>query len=741
MTNKTAVDITPSPRILQVLGEIEFKPWQCVAELIDNAIDEFLKMKRAGTPIQNPTVSVAFGRDTVVVKDNGPGMSLDDLELAVKAGWTKNERFGSLGLYGVGFNIATARLGYMTRIWTTRSGDPTWYGLEIDLQKMAKGQNYSLEVKSRTKSDPYSSGTEIEVSKIKQDWKDLLAKENWVRQNITEKLARIYGAMLRATNPQPISFLLRVNDRNVSAWEHCVWPADMEVYRKNEGNVRPIQEFNVLFGKKYLSRSTNEIFDMPPEGLAEDDVIEIQERVYGWIGIQRYADETDFGVDILRNGRKIEVACKDIFTWEDANGRVITEYPIDDPRNRGRIVGEIHLDHGYVHYTKDRFEREHSSWKQLLSAVRNNEPLTNRERQGCTGVNESHLGILHRTFRRNSPLSNKKENQSAWKDLLFIKDNDTAKKWAEKYRKGEAEYREDDKWRQELEKDNPSQPLRASQGNDSGQINILEIDGQDNDPILGVSDNHADDINSDIDSGEDSSAVQPPQVRRTLMPELSLNITGIGASGKSYDVEVYAVEASRTTSNPPWQSRATARGVYEIDINLEHPAFNSTSLQVRDAVLAEVAYIITSEEAANLGAIGRVNYADILVALRNRYSVMDSLEPNRLRLEIDELRKRLTKCLSKIFPGGEHQPLFEALPQEDIQRIELAQARRTGTVSIIDYLEMRHLADLLQRRPALLFEAGCFNQPWTPPTLAENPALLEEYRKPLLRDLQRIPGL
>ena len=36
------LDLTPSPRILQMLGEIDFEPWQCLAELIDNGIDSYL---------------------------------------------------------------------------------------------------------------------------------------------------------------------------------------------------------------------------------------------------------------------------------------------------------------------------------------------------------------------------------------------------------------------------------------------------------------------------------------------------------------------------------------------------------------------------------------------------------------------------------------------------------------------------------------------------------------------------
>ena len=51
MPKDNTVDITPSPRILRVLGEIPFLPWNCLAELIDNSIDAFLnrELKRART--------------------------------------------------------------------------------------------------------------------------------------------------------------------------------------------------------------------------------------------------------------------------------------------------------------------------------------------------------------------------------------------------------------------------------------------------------------------------------------------------------------------------------------------------------------------------------------------------------------------------------------------------------------------------------------------------------------------
>ena len=134
------LDLTPDPRVLQMLGEIDLHQWRCLAELIDNSIDGFLHAAREGRPVEHPEVGVALpSTDSdaarVSIKDNGPGMSLETLENAVKAGWSGNDPLSSLGLFGMGFNIATARLGLVAEVWTSRAGDPEDVGVRIDLTR------------------------------------------------------------------------------------------------------------------------------------------------------------------------------------------------------------------------------------------------------------------------------------------------------------------------------------------------------------------------------------------------------------------------------------------------------------------------------------------------------------------------------------------------------------------------------------------------------------------------------
>src|SRR5262245_10830008 len=109
------INVKPSARILKVLGDIEFQDWQCLAELIDNSFDDFLNIRRAELPWEEPfRVSVALplqgtapSQGEIVVTDNGRGMSLATLNNAVRAGWSSNDPFNNLGLFGMGFNVAT----------------------------------------------------------------------------------------------------------------------------------------------------------------------------------------------------------------------------------------------------------------------------------------------------------------------------------------------------------------------------------------------------------------------------------------------------------------------------------------------------------------------------------------------------------------------------------------------------------------------------------------------------------
>ena len=105
-------DLTPSPRVLRMLGQVDFKPWQCLAELADNAVDAFLTgREQGGTGVMFPQVNIEISSDAEIradtglirIADNAPGMDPALLERAVRAGYSGNTSVDKLGLFGMGF--------------------------------------------------------------------------------------------------------------------------------------------------------------------------------------------------------------------------------------------------------------------------------------------------------------------------------------------------------------------------------------------------------------------------------------------------------------------------------------------------------------------------------------------------------------------------------------------------------------------------------------------------------------
>ena len=76
-----------------------------------------------------------------------------------------------------------------------------------------------------------------------------------------------------------------------------------------------------------------------------DRLRERTRRVKGWLGIQRYFDQQDYGLDLIRNGRVIEERSKVFFSWTHPDtGEVVPEYPLEQIHWGGRIVGELSID-------------------------------------------------------------------------------------------------------------------------------------------------------------------------------------------------------------------------------------------------------------------------------------------------------------------------------------------------------------------------------------------------------------
>lgn len=455
-TPTLTLDLTPSPRILQVIAETDLKIYQCIAELADNCFDELRRATEADPQfagridIQVPTASQADRNSEIVVADDGRGMTLEQMQTALKAGSTSNSQYGALGLFGMGFNIATARLGRTTEVKTGRAGDDVWHIATISLNEMQRKGTFQVPL--RTEPKPINEhGTMITVSKLGQEIVAQLQKKGEV-SSLKRMLGWVYSYMIRDPKNSTFSgadlvggmgLSLNVNQGAVEPVLPCVWDPKRTVpYRGQETPaVLPI-EHRLQDGYACMSCGgwTNMYVDLCPECESED--IQQRERwVRGWVGIQRYADASDFGISFIRQGRVIKQKDRTLFSWFDDDGNEDVEYPIERP-TIGRIVGEIHIDHIPVNYRKTDFDRDSRAWEIMVSTVRGASPLKQETAKSLgKPLNDSPIGRLFNAYRRTDA-----GTRSLYPGDGSFALHAAAKEWGLKFRQGDPDYMTDEIW-------------------------------------------------------------------------------------------------------------------------------------------------------------------------------------------------------------------------------------------------------------------------------------------------------
>jgi hypothetical protein len=715
------VNVQPHGRILSVLGDIEFAQWQCLAELIDNAFDDYLASQDADG--ERPTVNVSLpGRNSdprtgeVWVTDNGRGMNLPTLANAVSAGWTGNARYGSLGLYGMGFNIATARLGRVATVKTTRVGDPSWTVITLDLDELAKGRNYDVPVRYESKDDPGEHGTQVIISKLKTDQWDMLSKQ---ASKIRDQLGSVYSYLLRERD-----FLLTVNRTKVEPLRPCVWGVDRSVTRSGARIPAVIEIDQPLSPAKacldcgwWNKEWAEECEDCQSHNLKLRD-----RRIWGWIGVQRYLHRSDYGIDFLRNGRKILISDKRLFYWEDPNGidPPRLEYPIDSQRPKGRFVGEIHCDHVPVNYQKDAFDYGNPEWKTVVRTIRGVSPLGEKiaEKLGLQR-NTSPLAQLYAGYRREDQGLN-----------YLVAANDMAVDWAKLFRDGDPRYETDDMWYQlAYAHDHPVTPRPKDTASDIfAEMGLGEVGPSGTAPGGATSVGEPGQLGDAAKWRPSSTRIGEPA--ETLDQRLSryrdasselfelegrYEATGLGA----VELTAWAVDVRSLTdpqgNDVPIFAQMARPPKLEAFVAIDHPLLTEYGMELRDLVMTEVAEYLrvrgtpSGREPKPLSAV----LFDIKSRTPDQKVTRDVLAARAGRL-LDGIREAMLEEV-KGSPSG----YWELLPESErasTQRRFAVEGGGDAWDSVVEsgdftlYLPASALVRLIERRPESFLDGKVFRR-------------------------------
>ena len=716
-----SIDLRPHPRVLSVLGDIEFAPWQCISELVDNSFDEFL---RHPSPHERPRVSITLpGRTSrpadaeVWITDNGPGLTLDKLQNALRAGWTSNDRHGHLGLFGMGFNIATARMGNVTVVRTARPQDPHWTVVTLDLPAMQRAGHFDVPVRTEPKSHPDEHGTEIVVKDLKPALHDQLSRSS---KKLRDTLGDVYSYLLTQQD-----FELTVDSLAVRPRRPCVWAPERFVVRSSE-RIPAYLEIHETLGERLacLDCGTwqDDLGDAECRHCRGQRLQARERRIWGWLGIQRYTHKTDFGIDFLRNGRKILLRDKSMFDWLDRDDPTASserEYPIEVPYE-GRIVGEIHVDHLWVPYQKNGFETASPDWARVRRTIRGEAPLRpNKARDLNYAPNSSPLARLFAGYRRTDP------------GLKYLVPGDgrtallsRSREWADAFQKGEVEYQTDERWYEQAALHdrpvpNPDPEPAPESGGDAFTRAGLD-DGRhfDASPPPPTSFAPAETEDARRERWKASGAV---------VPDLQ---TSFGLRGRGSALQVtgaWRVAGNRGSIGPadrggqPVYIGAGRGAQAEIFIDDEHPIFTDFAVDVRDLVTFALADYLRTREGT------QDDLGTLFAQLKEQCLSDQRVTGPFLKESADGLLDRIREAMAPTISGnstGYWALLLEPEKAATQQRFVAEGGRGNWDDTIsegrwLDYAPAKSLVRLLTGRPDAFMDGRVFAASYTTLTDAD----------------------
>ncbi len=746
------LDITPTPRILRTLGEIPFQTWQCIAELVDNSIDAFLA--KSDNEIQDQKIIVTWSSDsvgaadrTIEVRDNASGMSINQLQNAVRAGYTSNDPIGNLGLFGMGFNIATARLGEETTILSTRSGDAEWIGVKIDFQKLIDSKKFDAPIIRIEKTNLEESGTKIIIAKLKSGiLGELSNKESEIRQ----RLELIYTPLLSEHD-----IVITVKGKQLRAKNYCVW-SEFRYVRYNNQNVAARINIDRSFGSALFDISRNsylrpdeaeEFYVAMQEGeVLPANIVEREKRLTGWLGIQRYADPNDFGIDFIRNGRKILISDKTFFQYENPlTLQKELQYPVELGTSiGGRIVGELHVDYLIPTYQKNDFDRADASWEQTREAICGVGPFLPKSRKamGFVEENSSPLCVLVNAYRR----------VDKGTKCLFAP-NDLAKKYAAEFKRGSRDYLEDIKWWKAAQEEDQ----KSGRASDTTDVNTGAAPSDDIDSYLGGENSNGSDVITTNGGVDATTSIQgngslggmtgtnlPTDSRSTYIETTSMDdllqrsvpvqqLSGrhysFGKSG-SLNIRAYALTSGEIKQNGERKPcHFNADGIdCDFIYDPSHPLLSQYPITPKMLLLVYIAERLKARDAlpdiiSVYSSLVEVSMEDERVdrqALVDRSSSVFELMREKM---INSLRSRtedVLKCIHEA-PGDVEETVANILNSNQ-SLLSPFQSMMPDGYNALEFVPPKTLYRLIERFPEELFDGKMFSAPYLTINLIDDKA-------------------
>lgn len=329
--------------------------------------------------------------------------------------------------FGPGFLAACLRLGSRITLRTAQRHEPAWTVFTLDLASFVSGTSWQVPIGAEPKTETGQQGTRITIEALRSAWPPNM------QHRLRRHLGDVYSYMLREQQIQ-----LTVSDSVVAPRKPCVWGENRFVQRRGQ-DISAVQKIDMVLATLYRCQDCWHASPLGSSSCSQCQGTRLEQtehRVWGWLGVQRYLHQRDYGIDFFRDGRKILARDKRLFSFTED-----LEDIVDSPA-KGRLVGEIHCDHVPVNFTHTAFDYDSPEWRGVVHAIRGPGPLVPLRAQKLGfASNTSPLATLFAAFRRNDPGLRCLIPGDGVRAL-----HETAATWAERFHQGDPAYQSDEAW-------------------------------------------------------------------------------------------------------------------------------------------------------------------------------------------------------------------------------------------------------------------------------------------------------
>lgn len=647
-----------------------------------------------------------------------------------------------MGLFGIGFNVACANLGKKAIVITKRASDSAWTRVIIDINELTKKNTFKVKTENVFVNGYSNSGT-IVIIDLKNELSASFERAKYL-DKISKELGRAYTYILRNSVPgltgivsgNQRKVVIKIAGKEVKPYIPCIWSEDRSVtYRRDV--VQAVEKFRRDLPDSAVCNDCGHWSEKSSVQVCSNcnstNLVISHRQVWGWIGVQRFMDGIEFGIDFIRNGRTILSQDKDIFTFTNPNtGESLKDYPVEWPADKGRIVGEVHCDHVKVDFIKKAFDINDPHWGGAISIVRGESSLQPKRAEI---KNNSPLSKIFNAFRINEPGASYLIPGNGTKAI-----HDASKNWAVKFRENDPEYITDEKWFEAVQSHDRivKQGKQQSNPNPTGSPSTILLD-----PLAPIE-----------DPTPPKAPVDPSVLKKETINELIKRLEAGGTKrmdlSKSYQLphlsKIYDVVVWETISKITGEGKARDVWAHPVKGSLINVyIFSSSDLFSKyrrsktDLALIEAAQLMKtlSNSSTSISEI----YFDLLRQLPD-----EEYSEKILRSRIDELLIRLLKRLESVVTINPD-IFIDSLSKESVAtaeensaslfpKLKWSEIKKSGKLALC--ISFSGVKELIDKIPAEIFDGKLFSQHYATAHAPKARDRTQGYTSKAIRDLSDI---